>query len=115
MTNNQKLNKLYNIKNDLEDDSSQITTINSSIQKVADDFANMIKSDSCVSIKANIEGYKEVMQSNDGNISDAKSYCQYEINKVLQDLEEENRRIEAERQAKEAERQARESEKLKKK
>lgn len=92
MTNKQKLNKLCNIRTDLSDDSSHISTINSAIQSVADDFADLIKSSSCSGVKGKIEALKESSQSNDSNISSAKSYCQYEINRVCAAIEDEEKK-----------------------
>lgn len=89
MTNKQKLNKLCNIRTDLTDDSSHISTINSAIQSVADDFVDFIKSSTINGIKSKIEDLKEPYQSNDSNIKNAKSYCQYEINIVDKELKAE--------------------------
>lgn len=91
MTNKQKLNKLCNIRTDLGDDSSHISTINSSIQSVADDFEDLFSYSGSGSVKSKIEGLKEPSQSNDSNIKNAKSYCQYEINNVCAAIEKEEK------------------------
>ncbi len=91
MTNNQKLNKLCNIRTDLSDDSSSITSINTAIQSVADDFSDLIKSSLCSSVKGKIEDLKEPYQGSDSYIKNAKSYCQYEINRVCQAIENEKK------------------------
>lgn len=92
MTNKQKLNKLCKIRTDLSDDSSHISTINSAIQSVADDFADLIKYLSSSGVKSKIEALKEPFQSNDNIISTAKSYCQYEINRVCTAIEDEEKK-----------------------
>lgn len=90
MTNKQKLNKLCNIRTDLGDDSSSITSINRSIQSVADDFISLIKMPSSYGVRSRIESLKEPYQGSDSYIRNAKSYCQYEINRVCRAIEEEN-------------------------
>lgn len=85
MTNKQKFNKLCNIRTDLTDDSSSVTTINSRLQSVADDFADMVSFSGC-GVKGKIEGMKEPSQWSDTLIQNARSYCQYEINKVDKEL-----------------------------
>ena len=95
MTNKQKLNKLCNIRTDLGDDSSHVSTINSAIQSVADDFEDLFSysygSTNSGSVKNKIEGLKEPSQSNDRNIKNAKSYCQHEINNVCAAIEKEEK------------------------
>jgi len=91
MTNNQKLSKLCNIRTDLSDDSAHISTINSAIQAVADDFADLIKASFCSGVKEKIEALKETSQGNDSNILSAKSYCQHEINLVCAAIEAEEK------------------------
>lgn len=89
MTNNQKLNKLCNIRTDLGDDSSHIATINSAIQGVADEFNGLIKFSGCNKVDDKIAALKEPYQSSDSDIKNAKSYCQYEINRVCAAIENE--------------------------
>lgn len=90
MTNRQKLNKLCNIRTDLGDDAAHISTINSAIQAAADSFCDLFTYSGSDSVKAGIEDLKEQAQGNDSNIRNAKSYCQYEINKVSAAIEAEN-------------------------
>ena len=92
MTNKQKLTKLCNIKTDLGDDSSSISSINSYIQSVADNFASLVKSANSSAIKGKIEDLKEPAQANDSLIKNAKSYCQYEINNVSKAIEVESKK-----------------------
>lgn len=93
MTNKQKLNKLCNIRTDLKDDDSHISTINSKIQSVADDFVSLFKSSSNNSaVKTKIEALKEPAQGNDSNIQTALTYCQYEIDKVSADIDAEGKK-----------------------
>lgn len=93
MTNKQKLNKLCNIRTDLRDDSAHISTINSKIQSVADDFSSLFKSsDNTSAVKSKIEALKEPSQSNDSNLQTALNYCQYEINKVSADIDAESKK-----------------------
>ncbi len=91
MTNKQKLNKLCNIRTDLGDDSSHISTVNSAIQAAADDFEDLFSYTGSGSVKTKIEGLKEPSQGSDSNIKNAKSYCQYEINRVCAEIEKEDK------------------------
>lgn len=59
---------------------------------VAGDFADLIKSSFCSGVKSKIEALKEPAQSNDSNISTAKSYCQYEINHVSAAIKDEEKK-----------------------
>lgn len=90
MTNQNKLNKLCNIRTDLGDDASHISTINSAIQAAADSFCDLLVYSGSSSVKAGIEDLKEPVQGNDSNIINAKSYCQYEINRVSAEMKAEN-------------------------
>ena len=72
MTNKQKLTKLENIKADLLDDSEHISTINTKIQSVADNFADLIKYINTDARKTSIEGYKESSQNFDYNLSNKR-------------------------------------------
>ena len=92
MTNNQKLNKLCNIRTDLCDDSSHVTTINTKIQAVSDDFGGLIKSSYTSGIKGKIEDLKEPSQSSDSLLKNARSYNQYEINAVCKAIEDESKK-----------------------
>ncbi len=92
MTNNQKLNKLCNIRTDLGDDGSHITTINNAIQAVADDFSDLIKSSECSTLVSKIVALKEPYQGNDSYIINAKSCCQAEINNVCAAIEAEKKK-----------------------
>lgn len=91
MTNQQKLNKLCNIRTDLGDDYSAITTINNHIQSVADNYVSLVSSSQSNIVKGKIEDLKEPSQTNDGLIVNAKSYCQYEINRVCKEIDAEGK------------------------
>lgn len=87
MTNKQKLRILCRIRTDLQDDAGQITSLNSAIRNAAEDFSYLVNSAYSISIKRKIEALQEPYQGNDRFIQNAKSYCQYEINHVCNEME----------------------------
>lgn len=74
--------KLCSIRTDLRDDSSHITTINTAIQNVADDFSEFIKSTPPSKVKGKVESLQEPKQSSDFNVQKALDSCDSEISVV---------------------------------
>ena len=74
-----KIRKLENKKRDLSDDTSAISTINSKIDAIDSDARSFLPSANSL-IVSKLGAYKEPLQWNDYDLTQAAYYIQREIN-----------------------------------
>lgn len=82
-----KINRLSRARNDLRDDYDSINDINNKINNIIDDVQSFIQVGSGA-ITSKLDDLKEPYQSNDSDITNARTYLQYEINYLSRKLED---------------------------
>ncbi len=74
-----KINRLTRARTDLSDDYNSISDINNKINNIIEDVQSFIQVGSGT-IASKLYDLKEPYQSNDSDITNARTYIQYEIN-----------------------------------
>lgn len=82
-----KINRLTRARKDLRDDYDSISDINNKINNIIDDVQSFIQVGSGT-IVSKLDDLKEPYQSNDSDITNARTYLQYEINHLSRKLED---------------------------
>ncbi len=82
-----RINRLNRARNDLRDDSNSIREINGKINNIIEDVQSFIQVGSSA-ITSKLDDLKEPYQSNDADITNARTYLQYEINYLNRKLED---------------------------
>ena len=77
-----KLNKLNKIYKDLHDDGSNITTINNRVDRVIEEFNEIIYCSCNYQVESRLQDYKERYQDSDYDIVYASNRVQAEYNAV---------------------------------
>lgn len=83
------IRKLSNYKSDLSNDYSAIQRYNGYVDAIISDIQSFLRNGSS-DIVSKLYDFKEPYQYNDGNLSTACNYIQYEINRLKQKLSDDD-------------------------
>lgn len=83
------IRKLSNYKSDLSNDYSAIQRYNGHVEAIISDIQSFLRN-GYSDIVSKLYDFKEPYQYNDGNLSTACNYIQYEINRLNQKLSDDD-------------------------